>query len=155
MCRSNISIHLPLRGESLQGLFNSISSVFQYISPCGENPKMKTEKSLLAYFNTSPLAGRIRTPTIDVMTFSISIHLPLRGESLLEVLNGGVNKFQYISPCGENQQGWERVNALFISIHLPLRGESARGWYTQSIVEFQYISPCGENPFILPLTYLL
>ena len=117
-----ISIHLPLRGETIlynqhyePYLFQSISPYgekllvlskcriisFQSISPYGEKLSISYESVRIFDFNPSPLTGRNAAETMIADVLMISIHLPLRGETCSFEQQHDLILFQSISPYGE------------------------------------------------------
>ena len=117
-----ISIHLPLRGETIYFRHNYF----------------------LHYFNPSPLTGRnnSRRKKTEFNHFNPS---PLTGRNQYNVRICDIYKFQSISPYGEKLYEWTFPVKLWISIHLPLRGETSSRWRTSRSRKFQSISPYGEK----------
>ena len=98
----------------------SCCTVFQYISPCGENLPRLGKWNGKRYFNTSPHAGRIR--------FKIT-------RKISRVV------FQYISPCGENPSEMISVSRLRDFNTSPHAGRILNSIIIPSSLEYFNTSP--------------
>ena len=174
--RLRISIHLPLRGETVPEGWKERVHGFQSISPYGEKPLAFAGDTALLDFNPSPLTGRnpsITAVSPDMSNFNPS---PLTGRNSLSLFYCLLFLFQSISPYGEKHltsfyltflyisihlplrgetQGLTHIHHMQISIHLPLRGETPDTQYTKGALKFQSISPYGEKRLVFRNIYLI
>ena len=75
-------------------------------------------------FNPSPLTGRNRRERPRSLRPMISIHLPLRGETIMTAVSSLILISIHLPLRGETECNADTLRFFTISIHLPLRGET-------------------------------
>ena len=98
-----ISIHLPLRGETFNTLKIDELANFNPSPLTGRNGKSNTIPRASSDFNPSPLTGRNCARAYWHLLIIISIHLPLRGETIAAGVIKNVPDFNPSPLTGRNQ----------------------------------------------------
>ena len=86
----------------------------------------------LLFQSTSPCGGRLPPASISDMTSGISIHVPLRGTTVIRHFLVGYRQFQSTSPCG----GRPVAFAMFFDL-TPFQSTSPCGGRRDSIILFR------------------
>ena len=122
-----ISIHAPLRGRLMHAFQDICGLGFQSTPPCGGDPDDVLPLPGGSYFNPRPLAGATGTGGQNHPQFLISIHAPLRGRPVQEIVYTLRFDFNPRPLAGATPYPKEHYTNHTISIHAPLRGRRAQG----------------------------
>ena len=138
-------------GEKLRGVeIRRSGRIFQSISPYGEKLQSAVRYKVKSDFNPSPLTGRNLWKLPSSCNNHISIHLPLRGETVKASAHvDAVNISIHLPLRGETISRLE-ISCPWISIHLPLRGETDTQLRSMSLNHFNPSPLTGRNPSACP-----
>ena len=94
--------------------------------PCGgRQPDFQYHTWIDKFLSTSPLRGTTVGPVLSGPVILISIHVPLAGDDVLDLIaNNDVDDFYPRPPCGGRLAGATApAISIGISIHVPLAGD--------------------------------
>ena len=145
-----ISIHAPLAGrDHLRGALCMAQEHFNPRAPCGARPaSLRARRASTAFQSTRPLRGATIQRTQAIAQAVISIHAPLAGRDLFDLLIVLTpNNFNPRAPCGARLRQMELFEEMEISIHAPLAGRDCSGSQPGcTCSNFNPRAPCGARP---------
>ena len=108
-----VSIHAPTRGETILGIIESFRVRSFNPRPCaGRNDRGFTLLGISSSFNPRPCAGRNEQACFDeIRRLTVSIHAPVRGETLRPSLPSLPTYLFQSTPLSEAKRRWRPTSS--------------------------------------------